>query len=267
MHSRRVVSLAALLLLAPFTACAGDEPAGSPRPLASVPTGSATPGASVSPSSDLSTDTPATRAPEPADEAQAAYLAWLAALEQRDAATACTIQHPELTIALRQEAVLLDRAELGDPCTGFEALLWEDPLRETDPVSLETTTLTEEKAVLAVDFPDSSVTVELELQRAAWRVLSEQRRTTATGAPARWLRAWCELEVGTTPEEVTAAMGDPSGEYTVADGGEPQLWWAADQYDFRAYLDPVAGTVTELVGDYDALSAADRELLDCPELR
>lgn len=67
-------------------------------------------------------------------------------------------------------------------------------------------------------------------------------------------------------DEVTALMGPPSGEYTISNGGEPQLWWAADQYDFRAYLEP-DGTVLDLVGDYDALSAADRDRLDCPELR
>lgn len=257
MHSRRVASVAVLLLVAPAAACGEDEPATTPRPLVSVPAATTT-----------ATGDPAPSAPDAAaDEAQAAYLSWLAALEAQDAETACTIQHPELTIALRQEAILLDRAELGDPCTGFAALLWEDPLRETEPLALETTTLTEEKAVLAVDFAGSAVTVELEYQRAAWRVLSEQRRTTATGEPARWLRAWCDLEVGATPQEVVAEMGEPSGEYTVADGGEPQLWWAADQYDFRAYLDPADGTVTDLVGDYDALSATDRELLDCPELR
>lgn len=79
--------------------------------------------------------------------------------------------------------------------------------------------------------------------------------------------AWCDLELGESRADVVATMGEPSGEYTVSDGGEPQVYWAADQYDFRAYLDPVDGTVTDLVGDYDALSAADRERLDCPELR
>jgi hypothetical protein len=263
MHSRRVASVAALLLVVPVAACGEDEPTTTPRPLVSVPATTATATATATATGDAAPSAP----DEAADEAQAAYLSWLAALEAQDAATACTIQHPELTIALRQEAILLDRAELGDPCTGFEALLWEDPLRETDPVAVETTTLTGEKAVLAVDFAASAVTVELELQRAAWRVLSEQRRTTATGQTTRWLRAWCDLELGATPAEVVARMGEPSGEYTVADGGEPQLWWAADQYDFRAYLDPVSGTVTDLVGDYDALSAADRALLECPELR
>ena len=29
----------------------------------------------------------------------------------------------------------------------------------------------------------------------------------------------------------------------------------------------ICRTVTDLIGDYDALSAADRERLDCPELR
>ena len=132
---------------------------------------------------------------------------------------------------------------------------------------METTRLTGEKATLAVTFPGSEVTVQLELQRAAWRVLAEQRRTPASPASARWLEVWCDLEVGATRAAVVEAMGEPSGEYTVSDGGEPQVYWAADQYDFRAYLDPVDGTVTDLLGDYDALPAADRSLLDCPELR
>lgn len=202
------------------------------------------------------------------DEPTAAYLAWLAALAERDAAEACRLQHPELTIALRYEAILLDRAELGDPCVGFEALVWEDPLRELEPVSVETTRLTEEKATLAVVFPGGEETVELELQRAAWRVLEVTGRADGTGADTdRWLAAWCDLSLGSDRDAVLELMGEASGEYTVANGGEPQLWWAQDQYDFRAYLDPVDGTVTDLVGDYDALAAADRALLDCPELR
>jgi hypothetical protein len=244
-----------LLALAPVLALGGcaDEDArpDQPRPLASV-----SPSASVS-------------APpsEAVDQPTAAYLAWLGALEDRDAGTACRIQHPERTIALRYEAILVGRAELGDPCVGFEALLWEDPLREYSPTGVETTRLTGEKATLAVTFPGSEVTVQLELQRAAWRVLAEQRRTPASPASARWLEVWCDLEVGATRAAVVEAMGEPSGEYTVSDGGEPQVYWAADQYDFRAYLDPVDGTVTDLLGDYDALPAADRSLLDCPELR
>lgn len=247
--------LLALTPLLALAACADEEarPA-DPRPLASV-----SPTASVGgPAADTAF------AP---DEPTAAYLAWLAALEEQDAATACGIQHPERTIALRYEAILVDRAELGDPCVGFEALLWEDPLREYSPTDVETTRLTDEKATLAVTFPDSSVTVELELQRAAWRVLSEERRTPSSPASAQWVDVWCDLELGSTRADVVSAMGDPSGEYTVSDGGEPQVYWAADQYDFRAYLDPVDGTVTDLVGDYDALSAADRDRLDCPELR
>ena len=55
-------------------------------------------------------------------------------------------------------------------------------------------------------------------------------------------------------DEVVAVMGAPSGEYTVANGGEPQLWWADRQYDFRAYLD-LDGRVLDLVGDYDRLDA------------
>lgn len=236
-----------------LSACA-DETAlpSAPQPLAGVSAS----GTAAATGPDVAADAPA-----------AAYLSWLAALEKRDAATACTIQHPELTIALRYEAILLERARLGDPCVGFEALLWEDPLREYSPVSVETTRRTEEKATVAVAFESSALTVELEYHRAAWRVLSEERRTSATGDPERWLDAWCDLDLGADPDEVVDLMGEPSGEYTVADGGEPQLYWAADPYDFRAYLDPVAGTVTDLVGDYDALTATDRERLDCPELR
>ena len=260
---RRPAVVPALLVLALVPSAAGcGGSTGEPRPLLSVAPSGASPTAAP-PSAALPSGSPVAAGDAPT----AAYLSWLDALAARDAATACTIQHPEYTIALRQEAILLGRASLGDPCTGFEALLWEDPLRETAPVSTETTTLTEERATLAVVFPSSEVTVQLEYQRAAWRVLSESRRTAGTGATARWLDAWCDLSPGSGRDDVVALMGEPSGEYTVSDGGEPQLWWAADQYDFRAYLDPADETVTDLVGDYDALSAADREQLPCPELR
>ena len=90
--------------------------------------------------------------------------------------------------------------------------------------------------------------------------------TDPTTGSARWVAVWCDLSPDQTREKIIDAMGQPSGEYTVSDGGEPQLWWAQDQYDFRVYLD-VDGSVLELVGDYDALSAADRAQLPCPELR
>ncbi len=109
--------------------------------------------------------------------------------------------------------------------------------------------------------------------RAHWRVFSTEDRTgTSSDAPdgesgpARWVAAWCSLSPQMTRDEIVALMGEPSGEYTVSDGGEPQLWWAQDQYDFRVYLD-VDDSVLELVGDYDALGAEDRALLPCPELR
>ncbi len=205
------------------------------------------------------------------DEPQAAYLAWLEALEAEDAEAACARHAPDLTIALRFEAILLDRAELGDPCTGFVALLWEDPLREFDPLSLETTRATREKATVAASFAAGSETTELVYHRAQWRVLRTEARLEATEgassqAPRRWVRAWCDLELGADRETVVEQMGEPSGEYTIDNGGEPQLWWAQDQYDFRAYLD-AQDAVLDLVGDYDALGAADREQLDCPELR
>ncbi len=256
----RAASLAVPLVVVALAAggCGdGDEPvADEPRGLASVgPAGS--PGA---PSE--------VRA---ADEPQAAYLAWLGALEAQDAEEACERHAPELTIELRYEAILLDRAELGDPCTGFVAMLWEDPLREVDPVELETTRATDEKATLAARFDGGSETAELVYHRAQWRLLGTAKRTdplpgATDGAPQRWVREWCDLEVGAERDDVVARMGEPSGEYTLDNGGEPQLWWAQDQYDFRAYLD-ARGRVLDLVGDYDALGAADRDQLGCPELR
>lgn len=264
MLSRRAVPVTALLLtLAPLAACSDDGTATTRRPLASVAPGTAT-------AAPTETEDPAGAGTVQAeDEAQAAYLAWLAALAARDAVAACSIQHPEYTIALRQEAILLGRAGLGDPCTGFEALLWEDPRRGTGPVSVETTTLTEEKAVLAVAFGASAVTVELEYQRAAWRVLSEAPRSEGTPATRRWVERWCDLETGMDRQRLEELMGPASGTYSLVDGGEPQLYWTDRQYDFRAYLTQVTppGTALELVGDYDALSAEDREALDCPELR
>ena len=223
----------------------------------------------------VSSSSPSSTGPEPAveaaDEPQAAYLAWLAALESQDAEAACERHHPELTIALRYEAILLDRAELGDPCTGFVALLWEDPLREVDPIEVETTQDTGEKATVAARFEGGSETAQLVYHRAQWRVLSTESRVEATegalaDAPRRWVRVWCDLEVGADRGSVVEQMGEPSGEYTIDNGGESQLWWAQDQYDFRAYLD-ARDRVLDLVGDYDALGAADREQLDCPELR
>lgn len=222
------------------------------------------------PRSFVSASSPAPAAADPEGPA-AAYRAWLDALAARDAARACALQAPELTIELRQRAILEDRAEQGDPCLGFEALLWEDPVRETDPHGVEVTQETAEDAVLAVDLVDVDLTVRMVVADAAWRVLDESPRATDGGVAdtGRWVRAWCALEVGSGRDEVARAMGEPSGVYTVADGGEPQLWWAAGQYDFRAYLDRdgPAARVLELVGDYDALGAADRARLGCPELR
>jgi len=200
------------------------------------------------------------------------YAAWVDALARHDAAAACALQAPELTIALRYEAILADRAELGDPCTGFVALLWEDPEFDSEIVDISSTQVTEEDALLAVSLAESAVTVRMVYHRAKWRVEKVSPRdeaddkTPTGGEVARWVDAWCDLDPDMSRDQIVALMGEPSGEYTVADGGEPQLWWAQDQYDFRAYLD-VDGSVLELVGDYDALSAADRALLPCPELR
>ena len=206
-------------------------------------------------------------APEtPAEAAVAAYVAWLDALQSHDAAAACARHAPELTIALRQEAILVDRAELGDPCTGFVAILWEDPEREFEPLGVEATQVTGEDAILAADFPEVDQTVTMALTNGSWFVAASTDRAVGEAGPERWLAGWCELELGMDRDAVVAVMGAPSGEYTVGDGGEPQLYWAQLPYDFRAYLD-ANGRVIELVGDYDALSAVDRARLDCPELR
>ncbi|KAA1424120.1 hypothetical protein [Nocardioides antri] len=213
----------------------------------------------------LATD--AAQVEAPAD----AYAAWLDALARHDAEAACLLQAPELTIDLRYQAILADRAELGDPCTGFEAILWEDPAFDSEIVDVDVTQQTAEDALLDVQLASTDLTVRMVHHRARWRVFSTSDRTEADAGgdtgPGRWVAAWCSLSPDQTAEEIIALMGAPSGEYTVADGGEPQLWWAQDQYDFRVYLDPVDRSVLELVGDYDALSADDRALLPCPELR
>lgn len=220
-------------------------------------------------------DTSASLAGLPDDGPAAAYVDWVDALARQDAAAACALQAPELTIALRYDAILADRAELGDPCVGFEALLWEDPEFDSEIVDIEVTQETQEDALLDVDHPSGDLTVRVVYHRAKWRVFSTSARADpgadpgdsgSDAGPPRWLRAWCSLSPRDTREEIIALMGPPSGEYTVADGGEPQLWWAQDQYDFRVYLD-VDGSVLELVGDYDALDGEDRALLACAELR
>ncbi len=195
-----------------------------------------------------------------------AYKSWLEALESHDAAAACRRHAPELTIELRQRAILEHRAELGDPCTGFVALLWEDPAREYEPSGVEVTQETDEDAELAVDFPGADETVSLQLRNGRWLVADVTPRSTGDPETARWVEGWCDLRLDMDREQVIGLMGPPSGEYTVADGGEPQLWWADRQYDFRVYLD-VDGSILDLIGDYDRLSAGDRRVLDCPELR
>jgi hypothetical protein len=252
------LACALLIALAGTVGCGREDGAAAPTPLV-----------------DLD-PTPAS----PTAAAVAAYRAWLDALAARDAAAACARHAPQLTIDLRLEAILLDRAELGDPCTAFVAVLWEQPDREYDPIGIEATQLTEEDALLAVDLPVRDQTVTMVHQNARWLVASSVPRTDpadpgdpgdapTAAAPRRWLDAWCDLELQMSPAELTARMGEPSGTYTVADGGEPQLYWTRDQYDFRAYLDadPPAGRTIDLVGDYDRLTASERADLTCAELR
>ena len=206
---------------------------------------------------------------DPSDP-EAVYRSWLAALDGQDAEAACARNAPSFTIALRKEAILEKRAQLGDPCVDFVALLWEDPDREYEPVAVEATQVTAERAILAVDFPGTNQTVTLTIPRGvgkSWYVATTEDRTAGTeDVTQRWVNVWCDLEPAMTADQIVDLMGEPSGEYTVSNGGEPQLYWARREYDFRVYLD-VQGTVLDLVGDYDELSAADRELLPCPELR
>ena len=237
-----------LALLAGLTACGGE---GDPDQRVDGAAGPGSPGAgsTVEPS-----------APE------AAYREWLTAVEDHDAAATCSLHAPELTIELRQQAILEGRAEPGDPCPTFVALLWEDPTREYDASAIEPTQVTDEDALLAVDFPEVDQTVTMTYWHGGWHVADTSPRTSGSGDVDRWLMAWCDLAVDMGRDQVVARMGAPSGEYTVANGGEPQLWWTDRQYDFRAYLDP-AGRVLDLVGDYDRLSGEDRAVLTCPELR
>ena len=169
---------------------------------------------------------------------------WLAALAAHDAAAACALQAPEFTIELRLEAILEDRAELGDPCTGFEALLWEDPSFDSEVVEIDVTQQTDEDALLEVHLASQDLTVRMVYHRARWRVSSTADRSDSGDSgdrlrPGALGGAWCGLSPDQTREQIVALMGEPSGEYTVSDGGEPQLWWAKDQYDFRVYLDPL----------------------------
>ncbi|WP_323791737.1 hypothetical protein [Nocardioides sp.] len=263
----RPLTIAALLTVGVLTACGTDDgvSADDPTPLADV--------------SDVpSTTATTTPADEPAPVAS--YRAWLDALAAQDAEAACARHAPDLTIALRYEAILLDRASLGDPCVDFVAVLWEQPEREYEPLGIEVTQLTDEDAFLAVDFPDVDQTVRMVVNRTRWVVEESVPRTddspgsptpsdAGVSNPERWLAAWCDLALDMDPAELTALMGEPSGTYTISNGGEPQLYWARDQYDFRAYLDtdPPAGRAIDLVGDYDRLSEAERAGLTCPELR
>jgi hypothetical protein len=238
-----VATLLAVLLTAP--GCGDDEePAGSSR--------------SPSPT----TGTGGAEAPAPVE----AYQSWMSALAEHDAVGACRRHAPELTIELRQRAILEKRASPGDPCVAFVALLWEDPAREYDAEEIQATQVGEEDALLAVDFPRVDQTVTMTYWHGGWRVADTSPRASADGDGSRWVGAWCDLAVGMDRRQVVDRMGTPSGEYTVTNGGEPQLWWADRQYDFRAYLDP-EGRVLDLVGDYDRLGAADRRVLTCPELR
>ncbi|MAS54132.1 MAG: hypothetical protein CMJ44_05845 [Pimelobacter sp.] len=256
-----------MLLLAVLTAC-GEE--ASPTPLTEV---------STTPSASASAAPPASASPEAESPAVTAYRAWLSALAEQDAAAACARHAPQLTIDLRYEAILLKRARLGEPCVDFVAVLWEQREREYDPTDIEVTQLTEEDALLAVDFPGRDQTVRMIRQNTRWLVEESVARTdtpgtpdpaqAGSGEPRRWLTVWCDLELEMSPSELTDLMGAPSGTYTIADGGEPQLYWTQDQYDFRAYLDtdPPEGRAIDLVGDYDRLTSAERSGLTCPELR
>lgn len=237
--------ITALALLMTLTGCADTSEAPEARS-----TTSPTPAVSASDAQEAS-------------PAVAAYRAWLDGLTAEDAEAACDQHAPDFTIALRQRAILVDRAEQGDPCEGFVALLWESPTLETEPVAIEVTQQTEEDALLAVDFDGTDQTVRMVHRSGSWYLAATTPREAGS---TQWLTAWCTLEVGMDRDAVVAAMGEPSGEYTVANGGEPQLWWASGPYDFRAYLNP-QGLVTELVADHDALTAQDRATLDCPELR
>ena len=271
-RTRRLCSAALVSLLLLPLGCSREN--AEPAPLADV-----------SPEASPTTSTPTSTTPtnDPVAAPVAAYVAWLDALAARDASAACARHAPQLTIDLRYEAILLKRASLGDPCVDFVAVLWEQPEREYAPIGVEVTQVTDEDALLAVDFPGRDQTVRMIQQNTRWLVEESVPRTdsadseidtapngpTTVGDPERWLDVWCDLELSMSPQQLTDLMGEASGTYTIANGGEPQLYWARDQYDFRAYLDtdPPTGRTIDLVGDYDRLTASERAGLTCPELR
>ena len=77
-------------------------------------------------------------------------------------------------------AILVDRAELGDPCTGFEAIPWEDPEFTGELVDVSVTQVTEEDALLEVALgpgEETFQTVRMVYHRAHWRVFSTEDRT------------------------------------------------------------------------------------------
>lgn len=268
----KVLGVAVLLLV--LAACAGDsdEPSGSGESLSGEATSSAgaeQPTATQSGSPDAGTsDTASSGAAAPDDEhavaALAAYRDYLAALTAEDPAAACAVHAPEFTIAWRDRGVEDGTAERGAPCVDFVDQVWETTDWEESLPALEVTWSSPERVHLVAAF-DEPQSVTMAYHRAAWRIRSSEPRTEPTEQTRRWVDGWCDLEVGMTPEEMTQVMGEPSVEYSVADGGEPQLVWTRHQYVFTAFLEQ--DKAASLVGDHDLLVAEDRSRLTCPELR
>lgn len=248
-----IAAVAAVAAGGLIASCAGEgEPSDAPAPEQAVA------------SETVQTPAGATES----DRAIAAYRAWLEAVENRDPQAACRRHAPQFTIELRQRAVEAKQARLGDPCVDVAHLLWDDPTRAYDPELVEVTGVTGERARLAVDFGGDAVdeSVLLVNRRGTWLVADLTPRAEGARNGDRWVEHWCDLTLEMDRDRLIYEMGEPTGEYTVANGGEPQIFWTDRQYDFRAYLD-TDGSVLDLVGDYDALDADDRRQLTCGELR
>ena len=153
---RRIAGITVVVIAVLTTGCANKVDPGGRADEGSRVRAADSNGPPNGPPNGSSTEPSTVSSSGPGADAVAAYRAWLRALAAEDATAACARHAPDFTIELRQRAILQHRAALGDPCTGFVALLWEEPAPKTDPASIEVTQLTGEDALLAVDFPRST---------------------------------------------------------------------------------------------------------------
>ena len=116
------------------------------------------------------------------------YRAWLAAWRRttRPEPVPGTLRSSPSSCV--SEAILRHRAELGDPCVGFVAVLWEDPAREYDPRRSSVTQVTEEDAVAGRRLPGRrrDRALERRTRRVAGRRRHPSRRGRQPTRPDGW---------------------------------------------------------------------------------